>query len=254
MPMLSAIFFDFDGTLADDGDSIGEALDHACAVIRQRWPDIPTPDLIQTYRRASETAWGDYDRYLRHLSSPEAMLMAVWQETLGQWGYHDPAVERQAAVLYWQHRLRHCLPFPDVVPLLSRLGRYFHLSLLTNGAPAMQRAKVKTSGLEAFFHTIFVGGEFVRGKPHPAIFRAALEAASCRPEQAVHVGDSLLHDIAGAQAVGIHGVWLNRKRLAIANLSAQVRHQLGETRPEYEISSLTELQPCIDQIMAAASG
>lgn len=252
--MLSAIFFDFDGTLAGDEDSIREALDHACAVIRQRWPDIPTPDLIQTYRHASETAWGDYDRYLRHLSSPEAMLMAVWQETLGKWGYHDPAVEREAAALYWQHRLRHCLPFPDVVPLLSRLGRHFHLSLLTNGALAMQRTKVKTSGLEAFFHSIFVGGEFARGKPHPAIFEAALEAAGCRPEQAAHVGDSLLHDITGAQAVGIHGVWLNRKRLALADLPAQMRYQLRTTRPEYEISSLMELQPCIDRLMGTVPG
>ncbi len=250
--MLSAIFFDFDGTLADDGDSIQEALDHACAIIRRRWPDIPTPDLIQTYRRASETAWGDYDRYLRHLSSPEAMLMAVWQEALGQWGCHDPTVEREAAAVYWQHRLRHCRPFPDVVPLLSRLSQRFQLSLLTNGAPAMQRTKVSTSGLEAFFDTIFVGGEFTRGKPHPAIFEAALEEAGCRPEQVVHVGDSLLHDIAGAQAVGIHGVWLNRKRLAITDLPAQLQHQLGDTRAEYEISSLTELHACIDRLMEVA--
>ena len=252
--MLTAIFFDFDGTLADDGDSIQEALDHACAIIRRRWPDIPTPDLIQTYRHASETAWGDYDRYLRHLSSPEAMLMAVWQEALGQWGCHDPAVEREAAALYWQHRLRHCRPFPDVVPLLSRLSRRFNLSLLTNGAPAMQRTKVSTSGLEAFFDTIFVGGEFARGKPHPAIFEAALEAAGCRPGQVMHVGDSLLHDIVGAQAVGIHGVWLNRKRLAVTDLPAQLQHQLGDTRAEYEISSLTELHACIDRLMEIAPG
>ncbi len=252
--MLSAIFFDFDGTLADDGDSIGEALDYACTAVRQHWPDIPTPDLIETYRHTSETAWGDYDRHLRHLSSPETMLMAVWQKVLGKWGYHDPAVERKAATLYWQHRLRHCLPFPDVVPVLSRLGLHFHLGLLTNGAPTMQRAKVKASGLEAFFHTIFVGGEFTRGKPHPAIFQAALEAAGCRPEQAVHVGDSLLHDITGAQAVGIHNVWLNRKRLALTALPARIRHQLGSTRPEYEISRLTELQPCIDRLMEVASG
>ncbi len=253
-PMLSAIFFDFDGTLADDGDSVSEALNYACAVIRRRWPDIPTPELVQTYRHVSETAWGDYDRYLRHLSSPEAMLRAVWQETLANWGCHDPAVEREAAALYWHYRLRGCRPFSDVVPVLSRLGQRFHLSLLTNGAPSMQRSKVATSGLEALFQTIFVGGEFARGKPHPAIFEAALEAAGCRPEQAVHVGDSPRYDIAGAQAVGIHTVWLNRKRLAPTELPAQLRHQLERTRPEQEISSLTELQACIDRLMEVAPG
>ncbi len=249
--MLKAIFFDFDGTLADDGDSIREALDQACAVILRRWPDIPLGNLIHTYRQASDTAWGDYDRYLRHLSSPEAMLMAVWQHTLSVWDYHDPVVERQAANIYWQHRLRHCQPYPDVVPLLSQLTERFPLSLLTNGAPAMQRTKVEKSGLEPFFERIFVGGEFPRGKPDPAIFQAALDAAGCRPEHAIYVGDSLLHDIVGAQAVGIHGVWLNRKGISIADLPPQIREQLGNTRPDYELDSLNSLPACLDQLMAA---
>ena len=248
--MLKAIFFDFDGTLADDGDSIREALDQACAVILRRWPDIPPADLIQTYRQASDTAWGDYDRSLRHLSSPEAMLMAVWQHTLSGWGYHDPVVEREAAGIYWQHRLRRCQPYPDVVPLLSRLTDRFPLSLLTNGASTMQRTKVETSGLKPFFQHIFVGGEFARGKPDPAIFQAALDVADCRPEHAIYVGDSLLHDIVGAQTVGIHSVWLNRKGISIADLPPQTRQQLGNTRPDYEMDSLTSLPACINQLMA----
>lgn len=248
--MLKAIFFDFDGTLADDGDSIRDALDQACAVILRRWPDIPLTDLIQAYRQASDTAWGDYDRYLRHLSSPEAMLMAVWQHTLSGWGYHDPTAERQAADIYWQHRLRRCQPYPDVVPLLSQLTDRFPLVLLTNGAPAMQRTKIQKSSLESFFQHIFVGGEFARGKPDPAIFQAALEAIDCHPEHAVYVGDSLLHDIVGAQGVGIRGVWLNRKGTSIADLPPQIRQQLGTTRPDYEMDSLSSLPACIDQLMA----
>jgi putative hydrolase of the HAD superfamily len=248
--MLKTIFFDFDGTLADDGDSIREALDQACAVILRHWPEIPLADLRHAYRQASDMAWGDYDRYLRHLASPEAMLMAVWQHTLSDWGYHDPLVEREAATIYWQHRLRHCQPYPDVVPLLSQLAERFPFSLLTNGAPAMQRTKVEKSGLEPFFQYIFVGGEFPRGKPDPAIFQAALDATDCRPEQAMYVGDSLLHDIVGAQKVGIHGVWLNRKGIAIADLPPHIREQLGTIQPDYQMDNLSSLPACIDQLMA----
>lgn len=251
--MVSAIFFDFDGTLVDDGDSIHEALDHAYAAIRRHRPDIPRHELIHAYRQASEKAWGDYDRYLRHLSSPEAMLVAVWQEALKHWNYHAPALERELADSYWQHRLRRCQPYPDVVPLLPQLADRFHLCLLTNGAPAMQRTKVKKSGLESYFDHIFVGGEFARGKPDPAIFQAALSAAHCRPEQAVHIGDSLLHDIIGAQKVGIHGVWLNRKAVQQPDVPAHVNEHLAGITPEYEIRSLTEVMTCLAEIEADQS-
>ena len=47
-------------------------------------------------------------------------------------------------------------------------------------------------------------------KPDPAIFTAALERAGARPEDAVHVGDSLEKDVAGARAAGIRPVLLCR--------------------------------------------
>ena len=47
-------------------------------------------------------------------------------------------------------------------------------------------------------------------KPDPAIFEAALALARVAAGEALHVGDSLEHDIAGARAAGIAAVWLNR--------------------------------------------
>lgn len=236
--MLKAIFFDLDGTLADDGDSISDALDQACAVIRRRWPELAAPELAMAYRQVSDIAWGDYDRHLRHLSSPEAMLAAVWNQTLAPRGLHDLAVEQEAAETYWQHRLRTCQPYPDALPVLQDLAARFHLSVLTNGAPAMQRAKLAAAGLSPFFQQVFVGGEFARGKPDQAIFHAALQAAGCRPDQAMHVGDSLAHDIAGAQGVGIHSVWLNRRGL----------DPVGLNPPTFEIPGLASLVECLKRI------
>ena len=47
-------------------------------------------------------------------------------------------------------------------------------------------------------------------KPHPSIFRTALERAGVRADEAVMVGDSLAHDVAGARRVGMRGVLLVR--------------------------------------------
>lgn len=47
-------------------------------------------------------------------------------------------------------------------------------------------------------------------KPHPSIFRAALEQAGASAAEAVMVGDSVPHDIAGALQLGMRGVLVSR--------------------------------------------
>lgn len=46
----------------------------------------------------------------------------------------------------------------------------------------------------------------VTGKPAPAFFEAALDALGAAPADAVMIGDDVEADIAGAAAVGIHGI------------------------------------------------
>jgi putative hydrolase of the HAD superfamily len=47
-------------------------------------------------------------------------------------------------------------------------------------------------------------------KPHPSIFRAALELMGVRPDEAAMVGDSVPHDVAGAQQAGMRPILLAR--------------------------------------------
>ena len=48
-------------------------------------------------------------------------------------------------------------------------------------------------------------------KPDPALFEAALELAGCDASDAIHVGDSLENDVAGAMAAGIAPVLVARE-------------------------------------------
>lgn len=265
--MLKAVFFDFDGTLCDDGATIDHALEEASRAVCECRPDIGRAALGSAYREISERAWTDYDRYLRPLVSPEAMLASLWEQTLALFGCHDTIMAHTAATTYWRHRLNNCRPFPDVLPFLSDVCQSFHTSLLTNGAPSMQRAKVKASGLDTYFNDVFVGGEFEQGKPAPFIFSAALNAAGCRPDQAVHIGDSLLHDVGGARRSGLHSVWLNRRRLQRDALRAAYSRNVSAVatptdcrmsffeytelaRPDFEIVSLDGLPACLERIAA----
>jgi len=47
-------------------------------------------------------------------------------------------------------------------------------------------------------------------KPHPEIFRAALDLMRVPAAEAAMVGDSLAHDVAGARGVGMRGILLAR--------------------------------------------
>ncbi len=64
-------------------------------------------------------------------------------------------------------------------------------------------------------------------KPDPALFDAALAVAGTPAEEAVHVGDSPDHDVAGARAAGVRAVLLDRRGVA-ATADVPVIRRLDE--------------------------
>ena len=76
-------------------------------------------------------------------------------------------------------------------------------------------------GIRDYFDFAVISGLTGYEKPEPEIFHAALSAAAVPPEEAIHVGDSLRDDVAGAQAVGIRAVHLDRKLTTMPRTNAQ---------------------------------
>jgi putative hydrolase of the HAD superfamily len=80
-------------------------------------------------------------------------------------------------------------------------------------------------------------------KPHPEIFHWALEQARVEPGEAIHVGDHLDADVAGARGVGIQPVLIDRReRFTAADVPEGVPL----------IRTLTELIPIVDARLPAA--
>jgi putative hydrolase of the HAD superfamily len=106
------------------------------------------------------------------------------------------------------------------------LGRRYLLGLLSNGNGYPERCGLP----DRFTFVVFlqdVGFE----KPDKRIFQAACRQAGCKPEELMHVGDSLESDVQGANGIGALSVWLNR---------SGKRRQIG-IEPDLEIESLAEL-------------
>ena len=68
-------------------------------------------------------------------------------------------------------------------------------------------------------------------KPHPTIFEEALRRAGVAAADAVMVGDSVPHDIAGALGLGMRGILVARSGLSKgAPPEVPVIHSLRELR------------------------
>lgn len=139
----------------------------------------------------------------------EEFTAAVWAELLAKRGRGAEDAGRMARLHLAALHAAHA-PFPDVIPFLdSARDAGIALAIVTNGSTVAQRAKIDLLGSERFA-SIVVSGEHGVAKPDPSVFRIALGELGVAPEDAVHVGDDPVSDVAGARAAGIRAVLLDR--------------------------------------------
>lgn len=124
----------------------------------------------------------------------------------------DPAgAQAPAAEIYREWAMHeHFLLYEDVAETLQRLrAAGVTLGLISNGHRDLESFQSHFD-IEGLITVTVSSLEHGYMKPHPSIFQAALDAAGVPAEDAVMVGDSYPHDVAGAEHVGMRGVLLAR--------------------------------------------
>lgn len=99
------------------------------------------------------------------------------------------------------------LPQPTQATL-TLLRASWSLAVVTNGIPAIQKAKVAALGLEAMVDTVIYANEHGsgEGKPEREPFLEALRRLEVEPSRAIAVGDDEFADVFGAARCGLHTV------------------------------------------------
>jgi putative hydrolase of the HAD superfamily len=156
-------------------------------------------------------------------------------------GLDDPEIAAAAVAWYRTNRFHSLALFADAAATLAALrtagdGPSRRLGVITNGPADVQRAKVELLAIERLVDFVVISGEFGAWKPDPAIFAEALRLGRATAAEAVFVGDSAEHDIAGARAAGIRAVWVNRTGRPWSH---------PEPPPDLEVDSLTALVPLL---------
>jgi len=99
----------------------------------------------------------------------------------------------------------------DVVPTLETLHEQgLTCAVVSNWDRRLHRL-VSGMGLDRHFAFVLTSAEAGWRKPDRRIFEDALRRLEVAPGEALHVGDSLEDDIAGAQAAGIKALLLDRR-------------------------------------------
>jgi len=211
------VFFDLDETLLDDDHCMRKAVARTCATLGKRYPQIKPKILESTYLRVSSELWTSYGSVPRTYSTGDSggidIRLEVWSQALTVYGLPNQDLAIEAVDLYSQERRAGYCLFPDVHEVLQALRQRYILGLISNGPVDTQREKVHVTGLGAYLHILMISGELGVGKPDSGIFLKALESAQVIPEEAIHIGDSLTSDVAGAKGVGMYAIWLNRKKV-----------------------------------------
>ncbi len=122
----------------------------------------------------------------------------------------------------------------------------YRLGCITNtlaGSPAI-RVMLRKHGIEDLMSSVVVSADEGFRKPHASLFEKAMSELRVLPSQGVFVGDSPVHDIAGAKAAGMYAVLT---RQYVARPYEEVTPQ-----PDAVIDHLRELPAVIRQLEAAA--
>lgn len=229
--MLKALLLDMDETLCDTKGANDKATELLAAAAEQATPQrIDGATFAKAYVAGIYRQWNEAQQQ-RYLPIAEQQGEGAFRLQLikdlfaaqGIIGLPDAAVQSLQDT-FDRDRLAAFDYYPGIREFLLEARKYFTLVVITNGPEYSQIPKIETVKLAEYVDHIIIGGQEPEQKPAVSIFKKALALAKCEPHEAIHVGDNLAADIAGANNSGITSVWIQHQQPLDAELGIDPHH------------------------------
>jgi putative hydrolase of the HAD superfamily len=200
--MLRAVLFDVDFTLCRPGPEL--SADRYARIAARHGVELD----VSRYDTARETAVSNLKRHPELLHDESIWHRFTEEIFVGMSGPVELANECATEIEEGWGISENFELFEDVLPVLDELRRAgLKLAVVSNGIRDLtQFVAHHRLDVDAIVDSRSHG----RVKPHPTIFRAALERLDVEPADAVMVGDSLEEDVEGARALGMRAILVDR--------------------------------------------
>ncbi len=211
MALPRAILFDLDDTLIRAYAQPEEAWTRLLRIFSVHL-DAHDAAAIERVRRAimeeARAFWSDATEAARwRLDITGARRLSV-RRALARLVRPDDTLADRIADAFTEMRRKEYRLYPDAHTTVDALrDAGVKLALVTNGAGAIQRAKIERFELGHRFDHIQIEGEFGQGKPEPAVYRHALERLGVAASDAWMVGDNYEWEVVAPQKLGLCGIW-----------------------------------------------
>jgi putative hydrolase of the HAD superfamily len=238
--VIEAVLFDWGGTLDDGAWSDEIALQANRAGLEAIGRTDVDPQSVNAWFEANEDVF-------RLDSIDEVDFAEITRTCLGTLGcaLDDDGIE--AYMHAWHGSVGGDVRVhPDAPELFDGVReRGLKMGLISNtfSPGRFLRPQLRQQGLDAALDVVVLSSDHGKRKPHPEIFRAALDELGVEPDRAVFVGDRPETDIAGAHGIGmttVQATWF-------------VAHDPSDqTRADYVAREPLEVLHVIDRCLAAS--
>lgn len=205
--------FDCYGTLIDWETGILSALNAALAAHGRT---VPAEQLLAAYSEIEPQIQSEGYMCYRE----------VLAEVMRRLGTRFNTVFTSQEIASLADSMRDWQPYPDTVVALRRLKSRYKLAIISNIDDDLFAHSAKK--LAVPFDQVITAQQVGAYKPSFRNFEVALQRIGLPKESILHVAESAHHDIAPANALGIHSVWVNRRSVTGkgASLAAHARPDL----------------------------
>jgi|TARA_B110000116_G_scaffold132303_1_gene114799 HAD superfamily hydrolase (TIGR01549 family) len=222
MKTYSVITFDLDNTLWPVEPSIIHAENELYNWLEIHYSKLTnqfSKEDIQVFR---EPILEQYKDMLHDLTFVRTALLIKLAESVG----YPESMASEAMIVY--RKARNVVSFyPDTMPAIEELEKHFTLAAITNG-----NAEIEKMDIGQFFKKSFYSADIGVAKPHPAIFKSAIDYLGVESREIIHIGDDPINDVIGAHKAGMDTIWLNRNDEVWPK---------GLSEPTYTVNNLSEV-------------